>query len=316
MIFPPLHIRPFLLAASVVCAGVLRAAVIPLDVPVGSTLTPDGIYWTYNDQSGPLIADESGNGYNGTMIQGYNNPNWVNQPTLAAGVNVPGASDYGNGMSVVGKSQVYAGNQNPSARYEPSSPSAYAMAGVDFTGGTWLMADPSTVVPVGYINMYLMTSGNSWVGDGHWTVSLYTEDVGETWFVIFQAGDGLAWSSGSLEVSNLLDGDWHHVGFNFNAGTNAAQFWIDGTQLAGSVQLTNGVGLPGDYEDRTFRVGERVGGNGYSEMSFTGMFDDTFVTTGLHSFAAIPEPSVSVLLAVAGCLAGWCFRRQRSNRLS
>ena len=74
--------------------------------------------------------------------------------------------------------------------------------------------------------------------------------------------------------------------------------------------LTNGIGAPANLTDRTFRVGERVEIS-FEELSFTGKFDDTFVTSGIHSFSPVPEPSVVALISVAGLVVALTARRRQ-----
>ncbi len=85
--------------------------------------------------------------------------------------------------------------------------------------------------------------------------------------------------------------------------------WIDGVSIATN-SLTNGIGAPANLTDRTFRVGERVEIS-FEELSFTGKFDDTFVTSGIHSFSPVPEPSVFALISGAGLVALTARRRQK-----
>ena len=295
-----------------------QAAVISLATPVSNSLTPSAIYWDYNSSSGSVVSDGSGNGYGGTLTVGLDNSTPVNTPTLATGVDLAGTSGYGQAVSVVGKNNnpAYTSNMNPSVRYGPGAAAAYAMSGgVSFTGGTWVnMNIGASTVPVDTnLNMYLMGSGQTYATSSHWGLVL-ARTSGGAWSLGLSVGSGAAQSSvfTSIAMGDVLDSTWHHVGFNYNGTTNEVTLWIDGVSIATN-SLTNGIGAPANLTDRTFRVGERVESS-FEELSFTGKFDDTFVTSGIHTFTAVPEPSITALMMGVAVLLAASFRRWSKSR--
>jgi len=304
-----------LVAAFVGIVPSLSAAVIALNNPVSNSLTPTALYWTYDSETAGSVADGSGNGYDGVLTQGFNSPNSVNTPTLATGVNLPGTSGFGNAVSVIGKSSTpnYSTNQNPSVRYVPGSTAAYSMAsGASFTGGTWLNVNTSqSVQPAGSLNLYVMNSGLAYAASSHWAFTLFRSSSLQ-WNIVFSVGNGSTNSLGFLPIADLWDDTWHHLGFSFNGVNNQVNFWVDGGNV-GSATLLHGIGAPANATERTFRVGERVQSN-FQELSYAGRFDDTFVTSGIHTFAAVPEPSSTALMMGVAVLLAASFRRWSKSR--
>lgn len=323
---------PFLACVSLAGVSVLgNAAIIDLSRPVDESISPNGIYWTYDSASGvapdQTTPDSSGNGYTGSLVVGLNNGSPVNAPTLATGVSVPGTSGYGDAVNVISKNGTpsYTANMNPSVRFQgsngtPGSSYAFTMGDTDFTGGTWMYMDDSSlnVTSGAYRSMTIMTSGNWFTNTPYWTLYLEKTNM-NVWNLGFSAGDGTTFNSGSVATGvtglNFFTDEWVHLGFNFDDSSNTVSFWINGELLATTLSLTNGVGTPGTgadtYVQKTFRVGESVTSAFYNSIGFSGAFDDTFVTTGIHSFAAVPEPSTWALGILGGAAVMLLLRRSR-----
>lgn len=149
-------------------------------------------------------------------------------------------------------------------------------------------------------------------GTGHYTLFL-NKSTTENWQLGFQSGDGSSNSTFNTTFQNwdLQDGAWHHLGFNFAynpTGDNGVDLWLDGSVVGTgtvSVDITSGAN---DNTTKRFSAGERATSTFLSK--FDGSMDDVFVTTGLHSFQAIPEPGVVSLLLLGGGLLMMRSRRR------
>lgn len=311
--------KGFILCVGMVCGlGAVQAATIDLAKPAGdpgNLASISGIYWrldsTYVDDTFTKTADSSGNGYNGTLDQ----LNGAALPSLVTGVNVSGASGYSNGLKVEGTGTL----GNPRVLLTLPAVNNLDMEATDFTGGMWVKMDE---IDTGNDQMIVLmdrggmnTHGYGPDG-GHWSFFL-NKDTSDNWQFGFQTGNGSTYQNGyhnaSFENLSLQDGAWHHIGFNLDyisSGNSTVTFWLDGVSIGSASFTVDIMKGSADIFVRRFGIGERTTSTYYTS-NFTGVFDDVFVTTGLHDFQAIPEPAALGLVILG---AGYMIGKRRRIR--
>jgi len=270
-----------------------RATEIDLGKPVAQSVPEiTGIYWNFDEELGPqqMFLDASGHGNDGTPVAGNGA-----SPELVEGVNRPGVSGFGKAVRLSTSEPMPGEQGNPRVYANMGVTNSLALLDVSFTGGIWVRffsvrsGENQTVVLIDKGGFNTKAGENA----GHFCLFL-VKGKDDAWQVGFQAGDGLENATvfhGPPQICDFSDGEWHHIGFNFDfdrSAGNKVSFWVDG-ELVGTesvnVSLTSGSNNTGA---RRFFVGERVTTRYVS--TFDGAVDDVFVTEGHFDFKSLPKP--------------------------
>lgn len=324
--FPPSAMRGVLklfpLAFGVALAAThASAAVIDLSKPVSESLeTFTGIYWkmddAYFDGTHTRTTDASGNDYTGYLEAGVESP----VPYLVSGVNLPGATGYGSAIRLTSNDATPSPSDRNSRIYYnvPSNNNHLGMEATDFTAGAWLSFSS---LQEGAQQVMIMDRGvrglNPSGNGGGWAFYL-EKNANDLWRIAFTARDNTASStvySGSYTDLNINLDEWFHFAFAFDydatAGNNIT-FYLNGVSL-GSIAIDRNITIGTSTSARRFSVGERA--NSTYSSTFDGSVDDLFVTEGLHTFQAIPEPGSAALTVMVG-VGVIALRRSLKNRKS
>jgi hypothetical protein len=165
-------------------------------------------WWRFDEGSGTIASDSSGNGNNGTL-QGSPLPNWV-------------AGKYGDALSFDGTNDYVAA---------PSSSSLSSIGAGDFTLAAWFQATVGQPV-----NTKLLSNSNPNTGYGF----VFYLGGGGTLGLYLSNSGGRNWYGG---VTNLIDGTWHY-GVITRSGTTISTY-VDGslvntqTDTVGNVATTS-----------------------------------------------------------------------------
>lgn len=309
-------VAALILGAVVLSAVPARSATIDLAAPVSESIgTITGLNWKFDSVTDDTTPDSSGSGHIGGLLAMGGSA----IPALTTGVDLPGTSGYGNGLFFTGDSSGtpgvsgYGGNPRVFRNLLPTS--TLSMVDTDFTGGAWLKFNSITTGVTQTVT--IMGLGQFTSPGQHWTF-FATKNTADNWQIGFQNANGTTSStgfhSGTAQPLNLQDGGWHHLGFTYDynaSADNLVTFWLNGEDI-GSATLSLDIvtGATGSTE-RRFDVAETSTTTYRSR--FHGSMDDIFVTTGLHDFQAIPEPTSLALFFLGGALA-FLGRRSRTSR--
>lgn len=240
--------------------------VIDLKKPVGASIKPDVVYWSFDDgivgESDPLsVTDLSGNSFDAQLAKADVHP----IPTYAEGV-------FGTAIYVQGFPQVtwWKGNKFDAA----PDPSKLIMKNRAFSGGVWFKMD--NLKPVAHV---LFRSDDNGVG---WKFTVFKDQEadkdadGTSWYLSLIIGDSRDRARSLAATSAFADKKWHHVGFSITPGPEEGEFtavyWMDG-ELFDTVTFKATV--PAENPERRFFA---VGNGAW------GVLDDAFVTSGIHTF--------------------------------
>ena len=272
----------------------IHAATINLANPVSGQVTDFAVYYDFNQNSGTSVSDSSGLNINGTINQAQAD----NAPSWATGVNLPGTSNYGNGLKFNNPDFDTVTKQGYVSTATTGATSPLNLSNTSFTIGMWLKMDSinSGVVQTGWL---LDKKGGS-LSNGGWALIL-SKTATDIWSLTLRLDNA---SAISTTFSTLNDLAWHHLGVSYDVDTNGASFYVDGqiiatqdNKLAGLTN--NGIGL---------MVGQRNLTNANVGTAYNMEMDDLFVATSVYSFAAVPEPSAVTLVTPALGIAmffGW-----------
>ncbi len=312
-IFPPgaplRGVLKFLpLACGLVLAASTNAAVIDLAKPVSESLdTITGIYWKVDSiYDTNRTADASGNNYNGYLEAGVNSPA---PSVLTPGVNLPGTTGYGSAIRLTTNVASPAESDRNSRIYynTPSVGSRLNLQATDFTAGAWLnfsslQTGTQLVMVMDRGARNLNPNGSGGPHGGGWSFFLEKNASGN-WRIGFTARDNTASTTvynGAYSDLGIDLGEWIHIGitFDYNAESdNTVNFFINGAS-AGTASIARDITAGLTLNGLRFSVGERAQSTYTS--TFDGAMDDIFVTEGLHSFQAVPEPGSVALVLAAG----------------
>jgi hypothetical protein len=249
-------------------AGILSAQdngkVIDLKKPVGESIKPDGFYWSFDDgiegTTDPnLVEDLSGNGY---MARLGAEPT-SQLPTYALGKF--GTCFYVHGFPRIEWNELHKNN-------DASDNARIDMAGQSFTGGVWYKMEDRKLKTHALIRKDENTKG--------WRLLLNTTtdgqegEAGNSWTVNLQVGNSQNRATSQATTEVFADGNWHHVGFSLRRAPGSEDmevtYYIDG-QVLEAVQFSST--MP-EAQKRFILVG----------YGCSGLVDDAFVTSGVHSF--------------------------------
>ena len=169
-------------------------------------------YWKLDDGSGTLAADSSGNGFNGTLVNG---PAWV-AGRIGQGLSFDGVDDY------------------------VDVPSAPALDTFPLTLAAWVKTTDTGLH--GVVNKYLPASLNGYqvfINGGSLCAWYFRDASNYVW-------DG---TGCTLATPGFTDGAWHHVAFVVDAA--GGRLYVDGVQkaarawtgTAGATSTTAGLSL-------------------------------------------------------------------------
>ncbi len=255
--------------------------VIDLGKPVGESLQPDGLYWTFDDgiqgDSQPSkVEDLSGNGFEG-VLQTYGKDL---KPTYAAG-------KFGTAILFEGHGSALWSERRGTAIDAPK----LGAKGMAFTGGVWFKMEDLK------LRSHVLLQKNEY-GKG-WRLILYKMnnaapkgdedqatlaiDNGTQWSISFQPGRAVSEQDQikpknpmSLPTGIFADRQWHHLGFSVAPGPEPMEstvtYWIDGELFETIVSKSTWEEPNPDWQ--FFKAG------GIS----SGLMDDAFVTSGIHTF--------------------------------
>lgn len=304
-------------AALSMATPIASAAVIDLTKAVGESITPDGIYWTFDEgtigtSTTPATDHSSINGTPGNLQGTLNGPKSGNPPPVYA------EGKFGNGVHITGTSRDNL-DQNViwDGRTNNLDASQIDMAGKDFTVGIWLKLNSFNAGSIQ--DVYLMERGIPVFPGASGTQRNFlslrlTKGTSDNWVMILLVGDGVH-STVSIESGisfrNPNDLEWHHYAFTLQPiedGKSLVQFYLDGETFGDekTINIQPAPILNTEPGQKELRVGERNGSSYYS--AFDGVVDDFFMTSGVHTFA-IPEPSSLALLPLVGIGALLARRR-------
>ncbi len=143
-----------------------------------------------NEGSGTTLADASGSGHTGTLVNG---PAWVaGQPTYGQALSFDGLDD---AVSV-------------------ANPGTYNFGTADFTLETWVKR---TVLGGTQRHLFSTCTATTWVLG---CKELYFNASNQLTFGSFSTGDTIS--------STIADTNWHHVAVTFTDSTKTLQIYVDG----------------------------------------------------------------------------------------
>ncbi len=311
--FPPLLTTTLTAALLSTSAPSAQAGVIDLSKPVGDSITPTGVYWTFDEGTKGThdhdAKDHSGNGYDGVLTPGTEGAS----PTYTEG-------KFGNGIQIQATSPTLL---DPNVFYDGTGQdvSAIDFSGKEFTVGLWLKLNSYNEGASQTI--FLVERGNSIFPNSATRRNFFSfrllKSSNDTWQLNLMIGDG---EQESISVSSSTaatgfnapnDLDWHQFAFSLKPteGGSLLQFYLDGESLGGEKFIDRQIAAITDDTAKRLRVGER---NSSSYQSvFDGTIDDFFMTEGVHTFA-IPEPGTTLLLLPVVGLGLLAMNRRTSQR--
>lgn len=290
---------------------VIPAAVVDLSVPIGSQ---PGIsehlvlYYNLDTVTEGVVTDGATDPHNGTLVQG----GATQLPSLADGVNVSGTNGYNQSLyfkngfsSATPQSSVQASTGTGS--------SAFNLVNTSFTIGAWITMDS---VDLGAAQKFSLVDKQGASSNNGYSLDFEKDTLGNWTMTLYVTGGGNVYRSKSPVLSDLGNGDWHHVAvvFDYHTGDSSASFWLDGVEYAGTSIGGN------DFADAVVGnntaavwVGQR--NHATTGSQFDGRIDDLFIADTALSFTApIPEPTSGVLLGGALLVAGGYRRFFRRTR--
>lgn len=291
--FNPFRILSVFMALGLICGHAAEKEVIDLSKPViESVPIITGIYWNFDEMAGPqeLFLDGSGEENNGIPMAGNGEA-----PSVVDGVNRPGTSGFGKAVRLSTKEPVPGTEGNPRVLVNMKVTNSLTLADTSFTGGLWVRfssirpEENQTVILIDKGGYNTRSGGNG----GHFCMFLVKDREG-VWQVGFQAGDGMENQtalSGPLLMEDFQEGQWHHIGFNFDYnpdGGSTVSFWFDGAMVGSQAITLNLAGGSADTRTRRLSVGERT--TTLYVSTFDGELDDLFVTEGHFDFKPLVEP--------------------------
>ncbi len=271
----------------------------------------DLLYWTFDESAGDLAANTavSGGAYQGTLHAG-NYPD-ATAPSFVSGV-------FGNAVRLPGEGKPGSTYAGPYVHWaaEPGQPQhALDLVGTDFTGGFHVRFE---TMNSGDQLVQLLQRGTFGSSHSFWIAASRARNTAVAgspyqWKLELGVGDSSGYSTFSSDFLPVAFeiGEWAHVGFSFEdqeGEGGAVILYFNGEEVAsGTVNRRIAV----SSGNRLLRIGERSFSTYYGK--FDGSMDDLFLTTGVHTFAAVPEPSVAALW-MAGAGLGLLFWRGGRGR--
>jgi hypothetical protein len=284
-----------LFVSTAMMVPVTEAAVIALDVPVNEALgyNPTQLYYNMNaivSGSPNTTLDSSGNSNTGALHNGTQGV----APTSVAG-------KFGNAINFEGTTDIF--DINPFLY--ASSSSSLQLTDMSFTMGVWLNFDS---FKDGSYNVDVLSKGyqGGAAANPGYTFYLQKSSLEGMWSLNFETRDGtnLGETTTGLLQLDLEAGTWYHFGMSYDDLTGQVIYYFNGDSV-GSYAQPVAIGASSDF----LNLNER----GVSTWNswFDGAYDDVFVTSGVHAFTAVPEPSVAAL-ALVGCAAALLRRGRRA----
>jgi glucose/arabinose dehydrogenase len=181
-----------------------------------------------NEGSGTTLADASGSGHTGTLVDygAGNGPAWV-----------AGQTTYGQALSFDGLDDAVS----------VANPGTYNFGTADFTLETWVKRD---VLGGGQRHLFSTCTVPTWM-------------VGCKEFY-FNANNQLTFgskSTGDTFSSTIADTAWHHIAVTFTNSTKAMQFYVDG-----ALATTATKALEADNPGHIMTIGNLFGDNSFSGL--------------------------------------------------
>lgn len=196
-----------------------------------------GGFWRFDEGSGTVVQDSSGNGWNGTFPG--SGVTWSTDTPTGKGYSVSLAGTSFITLPVAGRTDLQ----------DITDPN-----GIGFTMGCWFKASGLPPVNQGYI---VMRPG--------WHTGIYMSTTGIFGGNLWNAA--LNNSPNASSAININDGKWHHLAFSANDSTKTMTLYFDGKQVA-SVTHSQTVY---DYGAVQFQIGGN--GNYYAY----GLVDDVVI---------------------------------------
>jgi len=243
-------------------------------------------YWTFDDTSGGILHDYSGNGYNGTLV---NYPN--GQGTWSSGF-LGGALQFGG----------------PSTHEYVSVPNV-AMPSTSMTLTAWVWADATP---------YWATIAANW--NGAWGAFNYSTFGGTPNMSLYTAD---AYVQGGINIDYGVSGvslsvnQWHFVAFVADSQTGAITLFQDGHPFGGFSY--HGQLLASSSQ---LNIGDDPSDTSPGQGNWDGKIDDLAIWTralssqevtaiyraglaGQPLLALIPEPSIIAMCGLGILMAAW-----------
>lgn len=259
------------LAMPVLCKG---SGVISLERPVNEFITPDIIYYPFDD--GILVVNEA-------SVSGHDG-----QPA-AGSFQLPGAVEgrFGSALHFSGGPKEDGNTRNSHVAVQQGDELNFdALSG--FTLGVWMRLDAELPVVETQRIIIFDKGGAGYNGADSGGFSFYLQrpagdEESGRWEMIFETRNGhRSTITKTLPVVlPLADGAWHHLGVSFDHENQSVAFWFDGEQVDLSPQAQTDL-LEIAATTRGAAIGERQT-NGYWSV-FRGDLDDFFITSGIHPF--------------------------------
>jgi hypothetical protein len=261
---------------------------IGLGKPVAASLRPDIFYWPFDDgivgESEPsTVADLSGNGFDGRIINGRKDGNKL----------IYGEGKFGTGVYAQGFDSNVSWKET--SRFNAASdPSKLILKNQPFTGGVWFKMDD--LRPAGHAPIRVMGALNGkpvslWrlgvtqarlsKGQPSDDQDLPAQPEGSSWNLSFEVGGAIKGkSTAATEV--FADRKWHHIGFSVSLAQDQSSagaereftviYWLDGEMF----ETVTFAAAPPEFEPGSLSLvmGWRV----------WGMMDDAFLTSGVFGF--------------------------------
>jgi hypothetical protein len=180
---------------------------------------------------------------------------------------------------------------------------------LDRTGAFTVMGWVNPAAPTAAGRTYrFLSTGSSAGADRGWGVGLRLNNTAGTGSAIRFTNYGVADNDSS--TFDVAFGEWTHIATTYNNGQ--ISYFLNGNPLDSDTSLFGNEGAPA-----RLLVGARLGGNDTDQMNGrvdgVQVFNEVLTLDQIRQAAAasvsVPEPSATLLLGVAGCLA--LARRRR-----
>lgn len=254
----------------------LATDVISLQRPVGESLKPSWIYWSFDNgkirEATPNPAkDSSGNGFEGFLLPSENGtwPEYV-EGKFGTAIHLQGSNptEY--------DARVSWNIQDSLTQSEVQ----FDNSGQSFTAGAWVKFNE---IRSGENQTFVVFERGHTAGENDaWNLSII-KAPNEKWRLrVLLPG---LYRDAANESISLSDGEWHHVAFSFQADDAGGMltFWFDGAPQQEVMSVEAAASPMGDGEKCSiFTVGER---NPHYHISDSdASVDDAFVTSGIYTF--------------------------------